>query len=294
MHEMREPSASSSTSTITRLEIAHAPVLSGIAIELTNACNLKCLKCWSQSPVLRAARSKGFMTDKLFYKVLAETVEIFQVGDRCDRCIAALSYGGESTLHPHWKEYAEAFGKTPIKRRQIVSNFVLMDTPERRQVILDNFAEVAVSIHNVPELPEVLQNVRDFKTQLHDSGVKLYFRANIVEEEFRTKYSMIKVLRELERIPVEIKLISAITEDLSRYVNDLTSRQTMCFSPFWYMGILWNGDVLPCCHILSTGGWTLGNVTDRTMQAVFDDQPYRNLRAAFYEGSPCERCTIRS
>lgn len=233
------------------------------------------------------------MTRELFNKVLSDTVQIITKDFRLDRAIVALSYGGESLLHPLFKEFAEAFSATGILRTQIVTNGILLDTPEKRQVIIDNFREIAVSIHNVPELSDVLQNVKAFKEQLCKGALR-YFRTNIVEEEFRTRYGLMKVVHEIEAMDVEVKLISALTEEISRYVNDVAIRPEMCFVPYWYMGILWNGDVVPCCHVLSSGSWTLGNTRDRSLTEVFEDEPYRKLRMGDYAGTPCERCTIRA
>lgn len=228
------------------------------------------------------------MSADLFYKILREVTEVIPAEG-----IVALSYAGESLLHPRFREFAEAFTRSNIKRRQIVTNGLLLDTSEHRQTVIDNFAEIAVSIHNVPELAEVLENLRCFKVQLGGAD-KPYFRTNIVEEEFRTKYQMAKIMKLLEGWGIEIKLISAITEDLCRYVEDVAGRDQLCFAPYYYMGILWNGDVLPCCHILSSAAWTLGNVSRRTLQEVFDDEPYRNLRTGLYEGTHCARCTVMS
>jgi radical SAM protein with 4Fe4S-binding SPASM domain len=275
------------------MSLPHEPMISGVAIELTNYCQLRCNKCWSQSPQLREPREKGFMTETLFDKVLAETVAIAKHSDRFDRMIVALSYGGESLLHPLFTKFAEKFGKTKFTRKQIVTNGLLLADEKMRQVLIDNFAEIAISIHNVPQLPQVIENTRAFVNQFkgHEPTV---FRANIVDEEFKTQYGLQKVKKELEGFGVAVKVMSAITEDMSRFLDDSKFRPELCFVPYWYMGVLWNGDVVPCCHVLSPGRWSLGNVSDRSLQDVFDDEPYKRLRSGFYEGTLCERCTIRA
>lgn len=235
------------------------------------------------------------MSRELFDKVLGETVKTFTEDGLLDEALASLSYAGESLLHPLFPEFAEKFRKSGIKRRQLATNGLLLDTDKMRQVLIDNFAEIAVSIHSVPELPEQMQNLKDFAEQLENSGRSdVSMRANIVEDEFRTKYGLSKIIKQIEAWHVRPKVISAITEGMSRFVDDRGNRPQMCFSPYWYMAVLWNGDVLPCCHILSSAAWTLGNVAKRSLQEVFDDEPYRKLRMGFYDGTPCERCTILS
>ncbi|MEL6970156.1 MAG: radical SAM protein [Bacteroidota bacterium] len=61
-----------------------------------------------------------------------------------------------------------------------------------------------------------------------------------------------------------------------------------CPALYTYMGILFNGDLVTCCH-----DWrrslVLGNVKEKSLMEIWNDRPYRELRKLSEEGRLCER-----
>lgn len=256
-----------------------------VAIEPTNTCQLQCGVCWSQRPKLHPARPKGFMPKELLDKILMELKRDFDTKN----ITVGLSYGGESMLHPEFEQFARACHDVGFKNLQLPTNGIMLNEA-RNQVLLDNFTELAISIHKSPHLPRVIEKTKKLYLQ---RGQKFTpsIRANIVMEEF-TQKELDRLGQQLANCVDAIRSVTAISEDMKGQC-DKSPMWPLCASTYVYMAILWNGDVLPCCHILSPGHWSLGNVAKDTLRKVWLSPPYKALRQGRFGGTICERCQIR-
>ena len=68
-----------------------------VSIELTNECNLKCLKC----PTYEANRSRGMMSQDLYQKILDD------IQGATSETELALSGGGEAILHKEFVDFVQ-------------------------------------------------------------------------------------------------------------------------------------------------------------------------------------------
>ncbi len=261
------------------------PELRCLAIELTNACNLKCKKCWSQSPSLWPGRPKGYMSDALFYKILDE----LQTGRfKVKEMAVAPSYGGEAMLHPKFAEFAKALSKIDFSEVQIATNGTQLNA-RSIEVLLNCFTSIAVSVHKQPGMSRVLQRARELVVKRR--GLTPPVRLNIVAEEF-TQDDLNQIAVKMRGWCDGCKIISYISEDLKMAAGRQPDGQP-CLSMFTYLGVLWNGDTIPCCHILNPGQWSLGNVAETSLQQAFFGAPYTKLRDGLLEGTLCEKCQVR-
>jgi hypothetical protein len=60
-----------------------------------------------------------------------------------------------------------------------------------------------------------------------------------------------------------------------------------CPSLFHYIGVLWNGDMVPCCHDVA-GHRVMGNARTQSLKEVWNSSAYRDLRRIGY----CEGCEV--
>jgi len=81
-----------------------------------------------------------------------------------------------------------------------------------------------------------------------------------------------------------------ISEDL-KYLDGKRDSAKYCKFPFINMSVLWNGDVWPCCRLLSSDFPSLGNLNNGTIMEVWDGEPYRSLRLD-PENFPCKDCEL--
>ena len=85
-------------------------------VELTNACNLRCVMC----PRTSSSRKVGFMEPALFRKIVDEAAHF-------SFCLLLPHGMGEALLHPRWQDlvgYASDRGLSPI---WILTNGTLLD-----------------------------------------------------------------------------------------------------------------------------------------------------------------------
>jgi Iron-sulfur cluster-binding domain len=267
-------------------EFSELGQLKYISLELTNACNYKCSVCWSQNPHLYPSRAKGFMSDELFQKLLSE------LKPDAKKYVVALSYAGEATLHPKFKQYSQQGHDAGFEKFQLATNGSTL-TPDIRETILNCYTEVAVSIHNTPNIDKVLTDYKLLSEEntINENTVRLDLRLNIVQQEFSPGEHYL-LMQKIRKAHHKFKLISALTEDLVG-VCDKTVVYPLCPSMYTYLAVLWNGDTLPCCHLLSSGSWSLGNVNTQTMHDVFFGAAYEALRNGKQEGTPCLKCCLR-
>jgi radical SAM protein with 4Fe4S-binding SPASM domain len=256
-----------------------------VAVELTNICNLKCSVCWSQTPKLNLPRNRGYMSEQLFQKVMAELAEAPK-----DH-IVALSYAGESTLHSCFAEYSRVAHNCGFDKLQLATNGTIL-TAEVRKTILECYTEVAVSIHNSPYYNQVLDNLIQLDLENRAAGKPVELRANIVCDEF-TQAEYYHLTTKLRKNRITNKTVNAITEDMQGIGYGSSLVYPACAEMYAYLAVLWNGDTLPCCHLLSPGNWSLGNINEQTINQVFYGKKYNALRAGEQTGTPCLKCNLR-
>ena len=260
------------------------PSLRCLAIELTNVCNFKCSKCWSQSPSLYPPRPKGYMTRELFYKILEDIKAHYDPKEMC----VAPSYAGESMLHPQFEEFALAMDKVGFREVQLATNGTCLNSHMNR-VLLKAFDSIAISVHKQPGMGRVLQKARHLYTMRKGEYPRM--RLNVVAEEF-TQNDLNMIAVKMRGYSDGVKIITYISEDMKTAMQK-PGTWPVCMSLCMYMAVLWNGETLPCCHILSPGNWTLGNVEKTSLRSVFRGAAYAALRVGDVKGTPCEFCEVR-
>ena len=238
--------------------------------------------CWSQTPQLHPARPKGYMTWSLFTKIVGQLADYRErSGKQMKLC---MNYGGESMMHPRYAEMIRhAGGKGCFDMRAITNATKL--TPEIADALIDCSVHVSVSIHNTPKNHSAYYKVYSLLT---DKGVPL--DGMIVRDEFSDE----QVAAELKRwtqILEEVRVYPLQTENL-HYHNFKVADPPKCTQPTYYMGILWNGDVYPCCHLLSTDFKGMGNLTYFSVDQIWSGERYRRLRQGTLQDAPCKGCEL--
>lgn len=87
------------------------------------------------------------------------------------------------------------------------------------------------------------------------------------------------------RTPIYVDL-----EDLSeQQVHRLIHSDSFCILPWIHMHAFPDGRAYPCC--LSTMEHPVGNLRERTMKEVWNDEPLKEMRRNMLEDKPCKQCT---
>ena len=182
--------------------------LLNVAIEATNDCNMNCGYCY------RKERETGYMDFNLYANIINQLPQ---------SCRVALSFGGESLLHPQFKQMVHYAATRKFRDLNIYSNGLVGHEGLPIRVVVN------------PKPPKTIFT-KDFKL-------------------------------------------------LSKH--DLKPQYDWCRSLYCYMAILWNGDVVPCCYDIA-GMKVMGNVKNKSIKAVWNNETYRLLRRQGF----CHDCEL--
>ena len=261
------------------------PVLRTVGIEITNRCNLKCKSCFSWK------RDAGDMTFNSFTKIVDELDSRVYVG---------LNYAGESFLNPDFPlmvKYAhEKFGK---KHLVLTTNGMLFDN-NRLSLLLNYVGNITVSLDGLGAVNDDLRVGSRF--DLIDLNIKnlmaLKGDNRIVVNLTRTTQSdeQIQDFINYWRGKVDVVRTKHAFDPELNLMIDVDVKQKFCKFPFKYMGILWNGDVVPCCNDFA-GDHVLGNVLthDYGVYGVWSSKEFKLLRKSLildhYFSGNCGNCS---
>lgn len=98
-----------------------------------------------------------------------------------------------------------------------------------------------------------------------------------------------------------INYISSSTKESIDIVwrNNKDVRTSPCMEPTYFIGIDYNGNVMPCCHMRSDNPdhekYILGNVKDNSIYEIYNSNRARKIREAAHKGEfdllkPCKFC----
>lgn len=189
-----------------RLKFMVNPQFQGVSIEPTNDCNMDCGFCH------RKRRPIGYMSLEQFRGLIDQVPEGMPV---------TLSYGGESIVHPKFREMAEYAKKWGHK--------------------------VTVYSNGLEPYPEGVETI------VYAKPPPIIFTW---DQRFRD--------------PI-----------------DIAPTYTVCPEPFYNINVLWNGDVVPCCHCVS-GNRVVGNAFREGLGGVWGNASFTELRLRGH----CEGCEV--
>lgn len=248
--------------------------IQNVAIELTNFCNLKCEICWSQNPKLFKKRVRGYMNLSLFEFIIKELEDIQEKHGK--RLRLSLSYGGEALLHPQFKEILGLINKKRFTTYIYSNGYNVL---KYLDYLRYNDVNIHLSLHR-----DNVEQIYNITNKMRIIGIKP--RINIVEGEFPVD-ELKNIIKPLQFISY-LSLNPYITEDL-QYVKPMNLKP--CIEPFHYLAILWDGETYPCCHLLSTNNFSMGNIK-YGIKEVWNGEKYQKLRKGVTSNTPCEYCKL--
>jgi len=263
-----------------------------IAIEPTNACNLNCKMCFARDK----HRSTGYISWENFMSIINEIKTIPTVG------AVSLNYGGEPLLHARFIDMLKEVQRLHV-RTGFATNAMLLTPPIAAEIVHNQITQVDIGLDATgPKVEElrrgtkydvVKRNVRTL-VSIRDATGSQYpvVGINCAMTNDHTLMDILQLVEEMYDIVDVIRILPARNEDLSLQHEELFDyvgtgkgeQNEFCSSPDNYMGIMWNGEVVPCCWDLSSKT-IMGNVfTDGGVQAVFDNERYSSLRELSHRG----------
>lgn len=279
-------------------------------IEPTNRCNLKCIMC----PNVKIPQDDlGFMEWGVFKKIIDEIKEF--------AASAYLLIGGESLLHKDIYKmirYARDNGIRPL----LNTNGTTLHIKENRTKLLESgpahitFAfdgynrETYESIRIGAKYDQVLDGIVEFLKEKMDRKLSKPFVAitnlEVGIENYHDKIEAKKKFYKIfEGLPVDEFIAKTPNtwggtfDDTNRFRHhELDKSQFYPCSHLWStMSICWDGTVVPCCFDFFKT-YVLGNVRDKSIKEIWNDEPMRRLRQSMQDGTYqtvnklCKSCVI--
>lgn len=264
-----------------RLGLARAAGLLSANLELTNACNLRCVICPTGNG--RMQRGKGLMREETFALALSgagrlEFVLLFQ--------------WGEPLLHPRFAELARRARATGA-RTLLTTNGTLLDAPRIAGLLNSGVDRVTVSIDGDARTHEAVRGVPLARTL---EGLERL----VAERDRRRSGTAIDVSMvvspETESASAAFRDAYAGRVDRVQTIPLLTHgpRRTRCREP-WRGGlvVLRDGTVTVCC-VDHDGVLAVGHVERDRLSDLWNGPGLRALRQAHVSGplpALCATCT---
>lgn len=248
-----------------------------IYLEITNICNLKCSFCPSNR------RKKEEMSLDTFKEILP------RLKDYTDYLYFHLM--GEPLVHSHINKFIDLATVKFGFKINITTNGYLINKIENNT----NIHQLNISlqaIKNDEEIDNYFQNIFTVVDKLHKHGTIIVYR--LWNEQASSK----KIIEKLEKyyktnlngnnkIQDNIYLdreIPFIWPDLN---NDYYNEEGSCMGLRSHIGILVNGDIVPCC-LDYNGTITLGNILNDKIDDILKGKRAQNMQENFLNNKKCE------
>jgi len=259
--------------------------LTYVAIEPTNRCNLQCKMCFSHT----SGRAKGDMSLANFERIVAELATIPTVR------FVSVNVGGEPLLHPEFERMLELIaGHGWITG--FSTNGMLLTPRICKKIITTDVGRVDVGLDATGPKVEAIRVGMNYQTVKRNILTLLAMRnttnsrcpevgINCAFTDDHKLVDAMSLLTEMGPHVDMIRILPAINEDMTFQQENLfdpVHLNNHCPSPDGYAGILWNGDVVPCCKDISAKT-VMGNAFEEGVLGVFNNQRYTSLREASHE-----------
>ena len=248
-----------------------------IYLEITNICNLKCNFCPGNN------RLKQEMSLETFQKVLTK------LKDYTDYLYFHLM--GEPLVHNHINEFINiATINYGFKINITTNGYLIKKIADNHNIHQLNISLQAIK--NDEEVDSYLQNIFTAVDKLHQHGTIIVYRlwneqasSEKIIEKLENYYKI--NLNENNKIQDNIYLdreIPFIWPDLN---NDYYNEEGSCMGLRSHIGILVNGDIVPCC-LDYNGTITLGNILNDEIDDILKGKRAKEMQENFLNNKKCE------
>lgn len=263
-----------------------------VRVETTNHCQADCIFC----PRSTIGRSKGFMTQELFEKIVNECA---QGGVR----VLHLHNFGEPLIDKQLPERVAFAKRAGIKKVKIFSNGGLLKGDAANRLLRSGLDELKVSVDGADKAEfeqlriglshtEVVENTLAFRKARDAAGLKNSLRIIATTCQSSNRAATNEMLAQVVDRVEHTKLHNWAG---SYGVLNRVKLRKPCDRLWRTFTILINGDVAICCRD-HAGKEVIGNVSQDSIQQVWNNHRYEELRRLHRESRQeeipiCSNCT---
>ncbi len=257
-----------------------------IYIEITNKCNLKCPFCINHN------RKYESISIDNFKKIL----------DKIDNYTNYLYFHlmGEPLLHNNINELINIASKNFYIN--ITTNGYLINNI----IDNDNIRQINISLHSYNDIYNIsldnyLNNICNVIDRLHNNTfISLRFWVNnkytkdiinYLENRYNKKIELINGYKIIDNVFISISKEFIWPSLNNNYYNENGN----CYALKDHIGILVNGDVVPCC-LDACGNLKLGNIYEDSLEDIINSDRFKKMLRGFNSNKKveelCKRCNF--
>lgn len=274
-----------------------------LCLEVTNACNLRCVQCMYQGTATdHYIGGPGILDTDLAKDILK------QLGTY--GCSVMLNGDGEPLLHPNFLEIAEFASKQNLPKVYFNTNGTKF-TPEFTDRLIQFFkGDVQFSLDGLKESHERIRvgsnyektigNIDYLIRRVEETGAPIGVQVNYcrydqpegeLEEFIKHWLDRVESVNTCVVYDYDYKIISGWENDVT------TDERVMCGVPWETFIIRWNGTVVPCSNCFTKGydgNFVFGNAKMEKLKDIWVGDAYQSWRDRTekwdLEGLACDSC----
>lgn len=251
----------------------------GLQIEPTNACNLRCRHCTTQTGP-NSKNKKGFMGLELFKKIIDDNPQV--------TCLI-LTLNGEPLTHRKIFDMIR-YARDKGIYVSIYSNGMLLNEKNIPMIFESGLSEITFSMEGIGEYYE------------HNRGKPYKKIESIINKvlEKRNKRGSKLIVVVNATFDEDIRHANIVKETWEGIVDHVMFEPLMggsreqrtipCRTLWRNLVVMWNGDVVPCC-VDMYGKLVLGNVNQQSLREIFNSPKAQALRKRHLRGDFPKVCS---
>lgn len=280
----------------TTLELSPRPL--HIDIEVTNACNLRCLMCERKF----MNRKLGYMGFDLFCSIIDQCVNF-------DIYSVKLNLWGESLLHKDFFKMIK-YAKGRKIHTQFNTNATFATEEVIKKLVASGLDKITVSVESITkntyedirkgaEFNTIIKNIEGF-IRLKPVGQKPLLTLQFIRMKKNYEY----IAGFIEKFEDKVDFVSVTNincacgdkEILKESMIDYTSLPKLPCSELWRrLSVFWNGEVTACCNDYE-GFLKIGNIKNNSLMELWHSKEMNEIREKHkkldFSGLICKVCTI--
>ena len=277
-------------------------IVDSVAIELTDACNLKCSYCPKSFGI---GNDGGFMDFKLFESIVDQSFHIKKIKN------VALVGFGEPLLYPYLFDAVEYVKNKDAEKIFLTTNGILLDKKNRSNLLDSGVTDITISVNAVSREKYKEINKADFYDIVKENAILFLEEANKTRNKINI---VIQVMNELntdkdidlfydfwgkkigKNGKIQLQPIVNWAGVVKRNIIEEGARY-----PCAHIQSSWifsrEGNALPCCMVFpgNESDLELGNVRNKSIEDLYTKGKIVNLRRMNMQGdlyklNPCKFC----
>jgi MoaA/NifB/PqqE/SkfB family radical SAM enzyme len=218
-----------------------------------------------------------------------------------------LNFGGESLLHDRFLDMMEYAAAKRTFRMGFNTNGMLLNQKTAQAIVDSRIDSVSVSLDGLEKMHGLIRIGSDYNVveqniihlaKTRGNKLKPHIVVNLTVTE-QSSQDIKDFVEYWVNIADAVHIYPCLNEELhiinpERFFERSVVKNKYCDWPFYYLGILWDGNITTCCHDI--GGINfIGNVTAKKIMDIWKGKEIASLRRAnltcsFHPDSLCFKC----